>query len=411
MAARATLKRFLVRTSVATAVFASGTLYAYRPRPSWETEYFKSLRGREPQMSAPERFLWNVGQACAVAPTMAALKGLLFGLNTTEMIDFDKFEEQFYKRGDRALITVANHTSILDDPGVISAILPWSVVWKPSTMRWSICSEELCFFNPFVGAFMGAGRVLPIKRGGSIYQKVLVDYQKAVERGEWMHIFPEGRVWQEGGTPFRDKQGRWCSESGRCGDPYSKLGPMKWGIAKVIANAEVPPAVLPFYHLGMEEVMPQQHSNDIIHSMPAMGKHITVQFGDTVEFEDLIEEYHKAAKFRASQRAKVRSAAQQLGRKGEGKAVEEEAKGAFPHIDPTAPVLEVCSPPSRFRLRIIPPDHQLLNEEELAREEVIRLQLYSDIASRISESLRLLEDRVRDVRRQQGHENLDDKQW
>ena len=28
---------------------------------------------------------------------VAALKGLLFGLNTTEMIDFDKFEEQFYK--------------------------------------------------------------------------------------------------------------------------------------------------------------------------------------------------------------------------------------------------------------------------------------------------------------------------
>ena len=47
MAARATLKRFLVRTSVATAVFASGTLYAYRPRPSWETEYFKSLVRRQ----------------------------------------------------------------------------------------------------------------------------------------------------------------------------------------------------------------------------------------------------------------------------------------------------------------------------------------------------------------------------
>lgn len=29
---------------------------------------------------------------------------------------------------------------------------------------------------------------------------------------------------------------------------------MKWGIAKVIANAEKTPVVLPFYHLGMEEV-------------------------------------------------------------------------------------------------------------------------------------------------------------
>lgn len=64
-------------------------------------------------------------------------------------------------------------------------------------MRWSMCSEELCFFNPAVGAFMGAGRVLPVKRGGSVFQKVLVDYQQAMDRGEWAHIFPEGRVWQE----------------------------------------------------------------------------------------------------------------------------------------------------------------------------------------------------------------------
>ena len=69
--------------------------------------------------------------------------------------------------------TVGGDTSALTKLWLFPcSILPWSVVWKPSTMRWSICSEELCFFNPFVGAFMGAGRVLPIKRGGSIYQKV-----------------------------------------------------------------------------------------------------------------------------------------------------------------------------------------------------------------------------------------------
>ena len=77
------------------------------------------------------------------------------------------------------------------------------------------------------------------------------------------------------GLPVAGVVACWCNVVGLLFG--AELGPMKWGIAKVIANAEVPPAVLPFYHLGMEEAMPQQHSNDIIHSMPAMGKHITVQ--------------------------------------------------------------------------------------------------------------------------------------
>ena len=82
------------------------------------------------------------------------------------------------------------------------SLLPYSVLWRPNTMRWSMCSEELCFFHPAVGTFMGAGRVLPVRRGGSIFQKVLVDYQQAMERGEWAHIFPEGRVWQEVRRPI-----------------------------------------------------------------------------------------------------------------------------------------------------------------------------------------------------------------
>lgn len=107
-----TVRRVLVRTSLATVVFASATCYAYRPRGSWEAEYFKKMvrgqrrselhmwpyrlaqralltrgarfrahkcvlmcvahqRGRQPAKSAPERWLANVGQAIAVGSTSA----------------------------------------------------------------------------------------------------------------------------------------------------------------------------------------------------------------------------------------------------------------------------------------------------------------------------------------------------
>lgn len=32
------------------------------------------------------------------------------------------------------------------------------------------------------------------------------------------------------------------------------LGPLKWGVGKLIADCEVTPVVVPFYHRGMEEV-------------------------------------------------------------------------------------------------------------------------------------------------------------
>lgn len=32
----------------------------------------------------------------------------------------------------------------------------------------------------------------------------------------------------QGGTPYRDEQGRWCSDSGRCGRPYASASAVVW---------------------------------------------------------------------------------------------------------------------------------------------------------------------------------------
>jgi monolysocardiolipin acyltransferase len=48
-----------------------------------------------------------------------------------------------------------------------------------------------------------------------------------LNEGAHVHIFPEGKVNQMG-----------------------KLLPVRWGVGKLVADAKITPAVLPFYHIG-----------------------------------------------------------------------------------------------------------------------------------------------------------------
>lgn len=83
---------------------------------------------------------------------------------------------------------VSNHVSTLDDPALFAALVPWSInlrphlvrdqaavlppcprppsptprhphdlTNKPQQVRWSICSQEICFKNDALATFFGAG--------------------------------------------------------------------------------------------------------------------------------------------------------------------------------------------------------------------------------------------------------------
>ena len=54
---------------------------------------------------------------------------------------------------------MSNHASTLDDPAVVAVLLPWDVVLRPRLMRWSVCSQEICFETPAISSFFGAGKV------------------------------------------------------------------------------------------------------------------------------------------------------------------------------------------------------------------------------------------------------------
>jgi Acyltransferase len=171
-----------------------------------------------------------------------------------------------------------------------------------------VCTEEMCFFNAGSSSFFGLGKAFPILRGGTLDQRATAFLVSRLDAREWVHVFPEARVWQEFGTPPRDEQGRWCSPTNRCSAPGSKVGPFKWGVGKLVANAEVTPVVVPIFHLGMQELLPQTEENEVISWVPRVGGNVTVVVGDPVPVQDLVDNYHRAAAERARLRAERRDA-------------------------------------------------------------------------------------------------------
>ena len=255
----------------------------------------------------------------------------------------------------RGLLTVSNHRSLFDDPGILSCLLPLPIAIQPHHQRWGICSQEYCFNDAlpsYIKGYIGAGQVLPICRGGGINQQLLLDFGRHLVNGEWCHVFPEGGVWQWkelGGrrqlpdgfvwgsaSDFADDQQQQQQQQDNTSDntannnssnksviipattqqrslPPSTVGKLKWGVGKLIAHAPITPRVIPFAHCGMEKLLPQDEVSgktylrtDFVKSLlPSFllgdnnddgtgdgeGLRIRIQFGHEINFADLIQEH------------------------------------------------------------------------------------------------------------------------
>lgn len=185
------------------------------------------------------------------------------------------------------LLTVSNHRSLVDDIFLFSCLLPYRLNTQPRFLRWTVCSQEYCF-NPkaseFLSSYIGAGKVLPIWRGGGVNQKLLLDVSRIVAAGEWFHVFPEGGIWQLGALG-----GRRSPEKSPDGTP---LGKLKWGVAKLIVHCPVKPIVIPFYLDGTETIIPQDPVTKVVgNPIPQPGHDVSVRFGKELTFDDLIDEH------------------------------------------------------------------------------------------------------------------------
>ncbi|KAL7529740.1 hypothetical protein ACHAXR_003135 [Thalassiosira sp. AJA248-18] len=246
----------------------------------------------------------------------------------------------------QGMITVSNHRSLFDDPGIVSCLLPLPIAIQPKYNRWALCSQEYCFNDALPGlikGYIGAGQVLPICRGGGINQKLLLDFARHLACGEWCHVFPEGGVWQwnelggrrklphnatAGSSSDFDTTNSSTTDNKKKKDnndttikivpatlaqkslPPSPIGKLKWGIGKLIAHAPTTPKVIPFAHRGMERLFPQDETtgktklrdNLLASLLPRILRadddiddddqlHIRVKFGKEITFDDLIKEH------------------------------------------------------------------------------------------------------------------------
>lgn len=183
-------------------------------------------------------------------------------LNSFKFYGEEEFHDYLSKPRDRGLLTISNHTSTLDDPTLVSNLVSSKMIFNQSLLRYSVCAKDMCFKNRFLAETFFMLKALPIERGGGVDQKGMeIIFQKLKER-RWVHLFPEGKISQTG-----------------------IMNPIKRGVSRVIL--ETNPIVLPFYHEGMDKVLPKKTY------IPHINQKIFVICDKAMYFDEIVEMFHQ----------------------------------------------------------------------------------------------------------------------
>lgn len=210
-----------------------------------------------------ESVILRMLQAVAVPVLGNVCYVFMNGLNTVQVYGLEKLHNALLHRPkDKPLITVSNHVASMDDPLIIAALLPPRVLLDAQNLRWTLCASDRCFTNPVLSAFFRSVKVLPVARGDGIYQKGMDMAVAKLNRGGWVHVFPEGSRSRDGGKT---------------------MGSSKRGVGRLVLDTDIIPTVIPFVHTGMQEIMP------IGANIPRIGKTVTVLIGDPIHFDDVLD--------------------------------------------------------------------------------------------------------------------------
>lgn len=227
------------------------------PRPP----YWPSLLPRNRPTEG--KWLFRMGSAVVVPWVATVSKIWLNWVNKTYIQNYEVFLrtlDEHHKHPDYPLITISNHESCLDDPGLWGALFPWRWIFNSDRHRWSAAAHDICFTQPLHSLFFSMGKTFPIIRGLGIHQ-MAVDFAVDLLRdNRFLHVFPQGKVVEDMTQYTPGKQLTPGDVSLRDCD-FHKGYELRWGLAHIIleyfsTNPDSSILVLPFYHTGMGQVLP-----------------------------------------------------------------------------------------------------------------------------------------------------------
>ncbi|EDO40279.1 predicted protein [Nematostella vectensis] len=162
------------------------------------------------------------------------------------------------------LVTVSNHHSCLDDP-MLWGMMKMRILLDNRKIRWTLGAKELLFSKPFHSFFFSRGKIIPIMRGEGVYQKGMDFAIEELNSGQWVHVFPEAGIIED-----------------------HSLVRLKWGVGRLIAESSVTPVVLPFWHVGMDDILPNKTPY-----IPTIMKRVTVLIGEPMYFDDILKDFKR----------------------------------------------------------------------------------------------------------------------
>lgn len=308
----------------------------------------------------------------------------------------------------------------VDDP-LIWGVLPISLAFQPWNLRWGLGAHDICFKNQVFGTFFGLGQVLPVHRKmhsphAGLFQPSMTqairllssypykmtgehtpfsapaqtkdstvhDLREALKdpfsdgsltysttgrdvhiapsayllnRHAWVHVFPEGLVHQH---------------------PERQMRYFKWGIARLILEAEPMPDVVPMFIDGTCEVMHEDRG--FPRFVPRPGKNVTVAFGDKVDMEatfgDLRTRWKRLVKEAVDKRnAEIAAAEAQVARVSALSAKEiaaDRQAGRHGLVTSKQEMMRGMKMPDVLRVGELPEELKYSKEAEAIRVEVTR---------------------------------------